>query len=429
MKIKKLLAVAMVATIAGSVLAGCGQKPAAEKPEASAQPQTIEFWTMQLSPTFDTYLKGVIDKFQQENKNITVKWVDVPWGDMEKKIMAAAASNSMPDVANLNPQFAQKLAQLNALTDMEKAAGDVKANYVKGAWDASQFNGKTFGLPWYLTNNITYINKELFQKAGLDPSKTPQTYEGMYTMAKQIKEKTGKYGFYVTFKEQLGMEAFEQAGVRLFNNDYTKSNFAAPEVVERAKFFKKMLDEGLMPKDVLTEGTGKAIQMYSAGEVAMFQGGTSHAGMIEKNNKAVYDQTTVGPALTNANGKTNVAVMNVCVAESSKAKDAAVKFAKFLTNDANQVEFAKVSGAIIPSTKGAIQDAFFNNTTGTPKDIARTISAKQMDKAAVIFPPIKNFNESRDAFLAAVQKILGSNEDPAKVLKAAEDTSNAALAK
>jgi len=427
MKIKKLLALTMATVIAGSIFAGCGSKT--EKEAKVEEVQNIEFWTMQLSPTFDGYLKDAISKFETENKNIKVKWVDVPWADMEKKIMSAAASKSMPDVANLNPQFAQKLAQLGALADMEKLAPGVKSNYFTGAWDASNFDKKTFGLPWYLTNGVTYYNKDLFEKAGLDVSKAPQSYEEMYEMAKKIKEKTGKYGFFVSFKDQIGMEAFEQSGVKLFNNDFTKATFNTPEAAERLKFFKKMMDEGLMPKDIITEGTGKAIQMFSAGEVAMFQGGTSHAGMIEKNNKAVYDKTGVGPQLVNTNGKINVAVMNVCISESSKQKTAAVKFAKFLTNEKNQVEFAKISGAIIPSTKGSIKDAFFNVSGGTTKEVARTISAKEMDKAQVIFPPIKNFNDVKAAFLTEIQKALTGKTTPEAALKAAEDGANAALTK
>ena len=426
MKIKKLLALTMTTVMVGSILAGCGKTVKEEKVE---KVQNVEFWTMQLSPTFDSYLKGAITKFETENKNIKVKWVDVPWGDMEKKVMAAAASTSMPDVVNLNPQFAQKLAQSNALVDMEKSASDVKENYFKGAFAASTFNGKTFGLPWYLTTGITYFNKNLFKQAGLSTDKAPATYDEMYEAAKAIKAKTGKYGFMISFKENVGMEAFEQMGSRLFNDDYTKVNFTSKDVVDKVKFFKKMMDEGLIPKQCLTEGQATIIQMYSGGEVGMFQGGTSHASMIEKNNKQVYDNTGVGEQLVNTNGKINEAVMNICVAESSKNKDAAVKFAKFITNASNQVEFAKVSGAIVPSTKDSIKDEFFNIATGNAKEQARTISAKQIANAKVIFPSIKNYGDIQTAFLSAVQKAISGQAAPEAALKEAEDTANKALAK
>lgn len=429
-----MMALVMVLSIG---LTGC-QKASDETNEADKQPEAtkepvkpveISFWTMQLSPTFDDYLNGVISDFENKNQGITVKWVDVPWGDMEKKILAAAASNGMPDVANLNPHFAQQLAQLGALADMEKLASDVKEDYFKGAWEASQFNGKTFGLPWYLTTGITFYNKALFEKAGLDPEKPPVTFEDLYTYSKQIKEKTGKYGFMTALSQQSAMEDFEKMGIRLFNKDYTKANFTSPEVMEAVKFYKKMMDEGLMPKESLTEGTGKAIQMYSAGEIAMFPGGTSHAGMIESNSSDVYTNTGVGKQLVNPNGKINVAVMNITVSEKSKNKEAAVKFAKFLTNAPNQVEFAKIAGGIIPSTKASITDEFFTKEGNTAKDAARIASAAQIEKAQVIFPPIKNWNNIKDAFIEALQKSISGAEKPEDAFKVAEDAANAALSK
>ncbi len=438
---KRLIALALSCAMVATLSVGCKkaeepqvvtpkatEEQKTEEPAASLEPVEVEFWTMQLSPTFDEYLNSVIGGFQAENEHITVKWVDVPWGDMETRILAAAASGQMPDVVNLNPHFAQQLAQVGALSDMEVYAADVKDEYFKGAWEASRFEGKTFALPWYLTTGITFYNRELFEKAGLDASKAPATYEEVYEAAKAIKEKTGKFGFMQALGEQHAMEDFEKMGVRLFNEDYTKANFTSEGVMEGVKFFKRMMDEGLMPRESLTEGTGTAIQMYSAGEVALFQGGTSHAGMIESNNAEVYGKTAAGGQLLGVNGKINVAVMNIAVAEATENKEAAVKFATYLTNAQNQLEFAKISGAIIPSTKGSIGDAFF---TGTPKDAreyARMESAKQIDKTDQIFPPIKNWSEIRNAFTEALQRSLVGDATPEEAFKAAEDKANALLA-
>lgn len=440
--VKKITALALSLTMMLSIgLTGCKKtnegkdstqpsqnKESTQKEIVSSEPVEISFWTMQLSPNFDDYLNGVINKFQEENKNITVKWLDVPWGDMEKKILAAAASNQMPDVANLNPHFAQQLAQFGVLADMETYAADVKTDYFTGAWQASKFDGKTFGLPWYLTTGVVFYNRDLFRKAGLDPEKAPKDFEELYTFSKAIKEKTGKFGFMTALSQQTAMEDFEKMGIRLFNDDYTKANFTSKEVIEGAMYFKRMIDEGLMPRESLTEGLGKAIQMYSAGEVAIFPGGTSHAGMIESNSAEVFANTGVGPQLLNNNGKINIAVMNITVSEKSPNKEAAVKFAKFITNAENQIAFAKVSGAIIPSTKDSIKDDFFTKPGSSAKDLARIVSAAQMENAQVIFPPIKNWNDVRTAFTEALQKVV-SGQKAEEVFKAAEDAANEALAK
>ena len=104
------------------VLAACsGSNEEGQASTDSGESTEIEFWTMQLKPTFTDYIEGVIADFEEENPNVTVKWVDVPWGDMEKKILSAVSSETAPDVANLNPQFASQLAELDALVDMDKA--------------------------------------------------------------------------------------------------------------------------------------------------------------------------------------------------------------------------------------------------------------------------------------------------------------------
>jgi len=50
--------------------------------------------------------------FEAENPDVKVNWVDVPWSAMESKILTAA--KTAPDVVNLNPNFASRLATRNA---------------------------------------------------------------------------------------------------------------------------------------------------------------------------------------------------------------------------------------------------------------------------------------------------------------------------
>jgi len=394
----------------------------------SSGPVEVEFWTMQLSPTFDDYINGTIAAFEAENPGIKVKWVDVPWGDMETRILTAAASGDMPDVANMNPHFAQKLAQLDALLDMEKWAADVKDQYFRGSWDANKFGGKTFGLPWYLATPVLFYNKALFEEAGLDPENPPTTYEEVFTAAEQISRTTGKYGYMPVLSNHAVMEEVEKAGIRLFNEDFTKASFARSEIVDFAKAYKDMIERKIIPAQSLNEGSGTAIQMFSAGEIAMFNGGTSHAGMIKNNSEATYAVTGVGAQPMGPQGKTNVAVMNIAVAAGTKYPEEAVKFAKFITNGPNQVEFSIVAGAIVPSIAGAEKSDFFTVSDGTAAAEARIISAAQVKEAQVIFPPMTNFSDVKDAFLNAFQKSLLEEGDIMNNFIAAEAEANRALA-
>ena len=69
-------------------------------------------------------------------------------------------------------------------------------------------NGKLYGIP---TNNETMAmvyNMDIFQQAGLDPNKGPETWEDVKDFSKQIKEKTGKAGFGMVAKLNAGNTPF-----------------------------------------------------------------------------------------------------------------------------------------------------------------------------------------------------------------------------
>ena len=39
-----------------------------------------------------------------------MRWTDLPWGAVERKLLAAVYARTAPDVVNLNPPFAANLA-------------------------------------------------------------------------------------------------------------------------------------------------------------------------------------------------------------------------------------------------------------------------------------------------------------------------------
>ncbi len=402
---------------------------AAGRPEATDARQEITFWTMSLSPAFDDYLNGVIASFEQANPNVSVNWVDVPWGDTETRVLTAAASGTLPDVINLNLPFSQRLAQNNLLVDMNDAASDVRGDFFEGTWDASTYEGTVFGLPWYITSNMIFYNRSLFEQAGLDPDSPPTSFDELLSAARAIRENTGSYGYMTFFQDQFIMEELERMGIRLFNEDFTQAQFNTPAVREAAAFYGTMLSENLIPSETITarSGTGEAIQLFSAGELAMFLGGTTHARMIRENSQTIYDNMGVGPQIRGEDGKSNIAVMNIVVPTTSDHREASLAFAKYLTNNDNQVEFARQAGTIVPSTRAALDDPFFSESDGTASADARIMSAVEVSQGSVIFPPIQNWPDIRDAFLEAFARAVIGDADPETVLQNAEDIANGLL--
>lgn len=354
----------------------------------------IEFWTMQLQPQFTDYFKNLISSFEAENPTIKVTWVDVPWSAMESKILTAVSAKTAPDVVNLNPDFASQLATRNAWLDLDaNVPADVRSTYLPNIWKASTLNGKSFGIPWYLTTRLTIYNTDLLKKAGI--SKPPATYTQLAEAARQIKDKTGKYAFFTTFVPEDSaevLESFVQMGVTLVDPQ-GKAAFNTPQGKAAFQYWVDLYKNGLLPREVLTQGHRHAIELYQAGETAMLGSGPEFLKAIATNAPAIAKVSATAPQITGETGKKNVAVMNLIIPRDTDQPQAALKFALFVTNNENQLAFAKAA-SVLPSTVQALSDTYFKTLKPDASSVekARVVSASQLQQAEVLIPAMKNLN-------------------------------------
>ena len=86
------------------------ESEASVEPEESADPITLEFWTISLSPTFDDYFNARFDAYTADHPNVTIKWVDMPQDAINDKLSTSAAAGNAPDVVNLNTSQALTMA-------------------------------------------------------------------------------------------------------------------------------------------------------------------------------------------------------------------------------------------------------------------------------------------------------------------------------
>jgi putative chitobiose transport system substrate-binding protein len=398
---RQFIAYSSLSLLAGSI-ASCtgGQK--------TGGGGTIEFWTMQLQPKFTSYFQDLIAKFEQANPGTTVKWVDVPWSGMESKILAAMQAKTAPDVVNLNPDFAAQLAAKNAWLELDsKLTNGESKQYLPGMWKANSLGDKSFGLPWYLTTNITIYNQDLFKKAGI--AQPPKTYQELAQVAKQIKEKTGKYAFFTTLVPEDAndvLESLVQMGVELVNGSGQAAfNTAAGKAA--FQYWVDLYKQGLLPKEILTQGHKQGMLLYQSGEIALLSAGAPAVNDIAKNAPKIAQVSAIAPQISGQTGKISVAVMNMVVPRSTKNPEAAVKFALFVTNAANQLAFANGSDTL-PSQVQAIADYQAKISSGEKSALAqgKAISAGQLSKAEVLIPPMKDIGVLKKAIYENLQAAM-----------------------
>ena len=102
------------------------------------------------------------------------------------------------------------------------------------------------GIPYSLSTPVLYINKDILREAGL-PESGPETWEQVQEFAKVIKEKTGKYGFYMQepadfWAQQAVIES--NGGKMLTEVNEFQATFASEEGIEAMELYSDMVKDG-----------------------------------------------------------------------------------------------------------------------------------------------------------------------------------------
>lgn len=426
---RKLKYILLLLSIASLFVAACGNNNDNNNNENAGEggqengglSGEIKFWTLQLSPDFDDYINGMIDNFEEMHPGVTVNWQDIPFDQAEQRMLTSAAGGTLADVMNVNTDYLKKLAALGAVVNMDEAAADVKDDYFEGIWSAGELNGTVYALPWYVSSSGLLYNTELLERAGF--SEPPTTQDEAWEMSRVIKEKTGAYGSTIGDFHLL----LPQNGVSLVNEDGTQAAFNTPKALELLQKWKGLYDEGLIPDEILL-GQADLAEWYAEERVAFWGTGPQLYRRVRDLSPEVYEKSDAAPAILGEAGVIHASIMNIAVAEKSKNKEAAIEFAKFVTNAENQLEFAKIV-AIMPSVIEAAEDPFFQEGADSddPSEKGKYFSAQQLEKAVNLFPPVEEISKIHQVINDEFDKVMLQNKDPQKALDDAEAQVNALL--
>ena len=383
--------------VAGAALAVGLSACRGAAPPAGAE-RTIQFWTLDLAPKFNTYLQGVIAAWEAQNPGYRVVWTDIPWGSVERKLLAAVFARTAPDVVNLNPLFAANLASKGGLLPLEGVLPPgAPQGYLPLIWQAGRSAGpdgqpQQFAIPWYLTARITLANTGLLQQAGY--SAPPRTWAEVPAYAEAVRRRTGRYALFVTVVPDDSAELLEslvQMGVTLLGPDQ-RAAFNSPAGRRAFAFWTDLYRRGLLPREVVSQGYRRAIELYQSGELAQVGSGAEFLRSIQTNAPQIAAATRPFPPLTGAQGDANVAVMTLAIPRQSRVATKAADFALFLTDAANQQRFAE-QARVLPSSPVALQQLRRNLEEERPANQpealvqqARLLSADTLGQARVLVP-------------------------------------------
>ena len=155
------------------------------------------------------FYQQFLDSFKTWWPNIQLDNQNVDYNDLLDKLRTSAAGGAAPDVAKMPILWGVEFAARGDLQEIVlEDFGLSKELFWEGALKSVTWQGKYYGIP---TNNETMAfiwNKDLFAQAGLDPEKAPATWTDVVAYSKQIKEKTGAFGYGMVAKVNAGNTPF-----------------------------------------------------------------------------------------------------------------------------------------------------------------------------------------------------------------------------
>lgn len=427
---KYLIILLSVITIV--TFAACGDKDEADSGsnddgESGDLSGEIVFNTMELSPTFDDYINGMIDEFENEHPEATVKWEDVPADQIEQKTLTEASAGNMSDVVNLNPRFTKKLGGVGALLDMDEAAAEFKDIYPEGLWKSGAVRDATYAIPWYFTSGGVLYNPDILEEAGFEAP--PETIEEAWEMSEEIYEKTGAIGGgYTTTSWQDLWILFPTMGIDLVNEEGTEAAFNTPEALKLFEDRKEYYDKGLIPDDLLLD-SALAKEWYADEKLAWWVSGPQLYRQVNDLSPDLYDKSKAAPGFVGSEGTMYSAIQNLVVSEQSEHKDVAIEFIKFVTNTENQLEFSKIV-PILPGNSDAAEDEYFTSGEDSEDSEEKGLyySAVDIDKAVDMAPPIAEANQINEILSEEYEEVLLNDKDPQAALDDAETRVNELIA-
>ncbi|MET7454011.1 extracellular solute-binding protein [Streptomyces sp. NPDC005574] len=353
-----IAATALVASLALAATACGGNDSGSDKADG---PVTITWWdTSNATNEAPTY-QALVKEFEAANKDVKVKYVNVPFDQAQNKFDTAAGSKGAPDIlrseVGWTPAFAKKGFFLPL--DGTEALAD-QAKFQPSLIEQAKYEGKTYGVPLVTDTLALVYNKALFKKAGI--TEAPKTWDELKADASKIDAKENVYGYWgstqayyaQTFLYGEGTDTVDAAAKKItVNSDAAKKGYGT---------WKSLFSgQGLHKADTTADAYAHIQEAFVTGKVASIIQGPWEITNFYKGS-AFKDKANLGIATVPAGstGKAGAPTgghnLSVYAGSDKAHQQASLKFLKFMTSAKSQETIA-LKNSTLPTRDDAYTTA------------------------------------------------------------------------
>ena len=404
---KRILATILTATLGVGMFVGCGKKnnATAEIVKELNNPVSIEMWHY-LNGKQAEVLDSIIQDFNRNNNmGITVTAVNQGnIGDLNKKVITASQSNSLPAIINVYPDIATGLINQNKIIDLSPYVNDstvgmksdIENDFYKTFIDEVSQWGKdaVYGIPMTKSTEVLYVNKTMLEKLGytMDDLKD-LTVEKLAEISKKCKDELGVVGFGFDSSSNAFISSLKMDGKDFVTID-GKINVDNDWVKTFMNYYKDEVGSGyfrIPGEDTYLSGP------FSNQKLLMYQG--SSAGAAHIKTDGAFEVGVVEVPVFQGKDKAVIqqgASLFVTSDVSPEAQFAAYEFIKYATNTENTAKFAVATG-YLPVRKSAADTQIMKDALNDPEALFTKIYpvAQNSLEYAYYTPAVNNAQSAR----------------------------------
>lgn len=367
---KRAMGILLSSVMLLGVLSGCGGNSssagsaasgsqAANQAESQTGEQvTLTYW-QHSSAARDEMMTKLVAEFEAANPDIKVNCEFIPEGDYTQKLIPSLATDTAPDVFQVQSGMVAKLAEAGSIQPLDAdvmSSEMIEEEFVAAATDGLKYEDQYYGMPTDMQTIICFWNKDLAAEAGLDAETGPQTWEEFFEWARTMtkfdengnltQSGWGGKGYWpevVSFVEQKGGTFYDEAANQfVFADDPT----SVAAVEEYASLYR-------VDKVYNTEFSANWAG-FRQGLIGMMLG---HPAMLG-NLPTTAPDLNFGVSLIPANGDSRASCVSSWgyVMSAKAPSEAATRFIEFLSSEEVEKQWTLQTGEL-PARKALLEDA------------------------------------------------------------------------
>jgi multiple sugar transport system substrate-binding protein len=372
--------------------------------------------------------KGMVDKlvemWNEKNPDRKINLTYIPHAEMVAKLAQAIASGDVPDLMGMDliygPQF-EKAGQLEDLTDRVKDWPELKTaspgHMTVGTWE-----GRIYGVPLYADVSALFYNKDLFEKAGLDPNKPPTSLAELRQYADKITAIGGDVKGYFLPGSCAGCNIFTvgpllwASGIKIEAAGPGDEPLVGDKLPEVLEWLRSMAKSGNVHEDARAENGETFGKRFGNGNIGMMGTGNFNITLARDANPNMKFGISLLPGLDPGSTASFIGGDLVVVPKGSTRVDDAVDFMKFILSDEVQVEgYAKLLNL---TTRSDMTDNQYFKAEPLVQDVAKALAVGKTPYTTTFFEQI---NSPQGPWLQMLQRVYYTDDPIDQIIKDAKD--------